>query len=329
MIETHLNVVGHLSTFTHRAFGFSISNVHLDKYSYIATLVNKQDDIIHTIAVMDIGGKGEWFVVTTILSPQDQIKSVSINYSDFFKDLKLPTDAKALDDYLINHNKEWNKAFYATLTNDLCTERKQPNFRNEEMKVLFDDTIVPSITNQDRTKEISNRQNEIINSLFGYMPTLKPLKPASSSRLPPEAIPKFDDEYEVSKPLSQMTDPHCIPSIGDSDRDPFAGHYPEMKPYLDPSFKTPSGMIPAKNHPIFQNPQVGRGGGAHQVGPPGSRYDSPFGNDIDDEGIGMGIPKGALIGGFSSPSGGNSRNQDPGRFGGFPGSGFPGSGRFI
>ncbi|KAH3687829.1 hypothetical protein WICPIJ_001204 [Wickerhamomyces pijperi] len=324
LLDTPVSVIGYAATLTHRAFGFSITKYRSESVVYIAQVTHTQDNVKHTVTVTIADMEDKNFLVGIINEPGSLISSTTVRYSDYFKDIKLPITTDHLDEYITSNNNKNFATFYQLLSLEKSPNKAQEE-PNSQTNKLYEEAIFPSVKSKGYVSEISKPQKEIINTWFGYTPTLGLDKPLATTKPLPEPINKFDDEYEatISSQPQQRIDPLRIPSIGDSDRDPLGGRTPEMKPYLDPSFQTPSGMIPDKNHPIFQNPHSGFPGsgvrGGLNMGPPGSRYDDPFGNDVNDESVGMGLPMGSLRGDFNGrgPSGRSQRGS-----GGFPGGGF-------
>ncbi|KAH3666563.1 hypothetical protein WICMUC_005632 [Wickerhamomyces mucosus] len=222
-----------------------------------------------------------------------------------------------------------NSPIYAQIQRNLSSIPKKE--KTDQASILkLSEPSIDSRSNIDRSSKPETRGTYSLNIERSTATT-------TSSKPLPESVPQFDDEYEVG-PSPAAAKPRPLPSIGESDLDPLGKKYPEMKPYLDPILgKQHNGMILDKNHPLFsQGPDGPSGLKDH---PRGSRYDSPFGEEINDDSIGMGLPGGSVKRGtggrdpFGGQFGGNPFDrQGPGGggFNGFPGGGSNGfSGGFI
>lgn len=333
-LTTKLEVVDYVAMMMH-----SIQHPHIVKQ------VKDNNSIVTTL--------GDGTIVTTVRIEGDErfllsitgkvTGSITIKYSSFFGSIRLPVEESTLDRIYDNYEGDPDKTLpgymFKHLTDvfklQLAIEGENECAHHSQYKNFYSEIIVPAFLKYQKTNrvELSEEDREKFVKcadpkigdvrMFpelageGSVRDTTQIKRSSSSKPLPEELPKFDDEYELQrrKYYERHLPDRPFAPIGDRDLNPF-GQYPPLKPYLGgPEASPHSGMIPDKNHPLFQrgsSPNSGR-----DDHPPGARYDDPLGQG-DFDAIGKGLPGGF---GFGRETGGSSfgGNNPFGRSSGFGG----------
>jgi len=335
VIDSKLEVIAHMSTFFYRKVGLKVSKQVNDKNSNVSTL---SDGTIVSVVKLDDQDKE---FLCSVLEKGEKSLAAYVSYDRFFKNVKLPIEETQLDHLYdgINEGDEENtylgylfKKFSNSREIEEIIKSKESNIDHDKWEEFYSKVLIPSFLKYQKTNKIDLTKDDTKNFIKESNPKIgdHPIFPevpsnlddgsTSSSRLP-EEVPKFDDEYQMQNPPSQTMGPSSsgLAPIGDRDLHPF-GKYPPMRPDIGPDSTPHSGMIPDKNHPLFQNPGGFGGFGSRGDHPPGSRYDDPMGGD-DFDAVGRGLPggmglgRGGRRGDSGGPFGGNGSNP----FGGFSG----------